>query len=135
MNDTESTNQNGKLLKTYNGEKFVVTHCDGAIDTFLESLKSLKDKEAKVMEMKVVLQLKRLADGKAMAKESFVSEGTLPNGKKFYAIKRVPVRGYLWLSSKLRCTYYVSHYIYKNHQKLKDKDKDMIHSNWRKIEG
>ncbi|MCO8052630.1 hypothetical protein NI531_18075 [Proteus penneri] len=134
MNNIKSDGEDGKLAQTYNGLKFVVSHCDGALETFHESASKLKDKEAKLMEMKIAIQLKRLSDGKAMSRDSFVAEGNLPNGKKFYAIKRVPVRGYLWLSSKLRCTYYISHYKYKDHQKLRSKDTNTIHANWRKIE-
>lgn len=132
--DDNSDQNDWKIRQTYTGTKFIVTHCDDAIDSFYDALSSVESKKAKVMEMQITLQLKRLASGLAMSRDSFASEGELPNGKKFYALKRIPIRGYLWQSSKLRLTYYVSHYKYKDHQKLRQKDINKVHANWRKVE-
>lgn len=134
MPTTDEQPCNGKLEQTYSGSKFVVTHCHGALDSFCEAIGRISGKPAKVMEAKIIAQIKRLADGKALSRDSLAIEDSLPNDKKFLAIKKVPIRGDLWLSSKHRATYFISHYTYKDFQKLRQSDKDRVISNWRKIE-
>ena len=86
----------------------------------------------------MILQIQRLADGGRMSGENFVKEGKLPsqNGKSkhFYALKRIPIRGYCWLSEKHPNTYFISHYMFKKAQKLKERDITIVSGNWRRIE-
>lgn len=85
-------------------------------------------------------QIQRLADGHPMTKENFPKEGRLPNKPNgdsagyFYAFKRIPVRGYCWRSERLKNTWFISHYVYKDYQKLKAKDTDRLARNWTRIE-
>ncbi|WP_141096777.1 hypothetical protein [Photorhabdus luminescens] len=124
----------GKLEPVYNGSKFTVIHCIGAVESFYESAKSLVKQKARTMEMQIVIQIKRLADGKRMATDTFVSEGSLPSDKKFYALKRIPIRGYLWFSESRGGVCFISHYVYKDYPKLNKSNIRKIHSNWRRIE-
>lgn len=75
-----------------------------------------------------------------MSKENFPQEGVLPKqknqsiAKKFNALKRIPIRGYCWLSGIHSNTYFISHYVYKNYDKLKEKDTAIVGKNWIRIE-
>ncbi len=89
----------------------------------------------------MILQIQRLADGERMSKENFPQEGELPKSKnnpnktkKFNALKRIPIRGYCWLSEKHHDTYFISHYIYKDYDKLKERDTEIVGRNWKRIE-
>ena len=84
-------------------------------------------------------QIERLANGHRMSKESFPVEGdlpALPNGgsKKFNALKRIPLRAYCWRSGGRPGVYYISHYVYKNYNKLKTSDAVRVGENWKRIE-
>jgi len=86
------------------------------------------------------MQIQRLADGSRMSKENFPQEGELPKlagqqkSKKFNALKRIPIRGYCWLSEKHPNTYFISHYVFKDYDKLKEKDTKKVRDNWNRIE-
>lgn len=72
-----------------------------------------------------------------MSSDTFAPEGNLPNRsthKKFYALRRLPVRGYCWESTNTKNTYFISHYVNKTWQKLRDQDTNKVHSNWHRIE-
>lgn len=74
--------------------------------------------------------------------ESFTAwaPGKLPNNANgegsghFHALKRIPIRGYCWRSERHENTWFVSHYVFKNYQKLKAKDTDRLGKNWTRIE-
>jgi hypothetical protein len=88
----------------------------------------------------MIQQIERLADGQRMSKENFPQEGNLPKrkgqqrAKKFNALKRIPIRGYCWLSDRCKNTYFISHYVYKDYDDLKDSDTKRVGANWRRIE-
>lgn len=129
-----------KLKEIYKGKKFRVVHCKGATKSFNDALLKVDARKRKTFEYRVILQILRLANGERMSKESFPQEGDLPKRKgqsqtkKFNALKRIPVRGYCWHSDKYRATYFVSHYVYKNYDKLKVKDTTIVGNNWERIE-
>ena len=54
--------------------------------------------------------------------------------KKFRALKRIPIRGYCWLSETHKNTYFISHYVAKKKNKLDQSDTDKVQANWRRIE-
>jgi hypothetical protein len=120
------------------GSKFTIVHCRNAVDSWSESISHLQKAKAKSMLRQMTLQLCRLADGQRMSKENCPQEGSLPpvNGNKssFYAMKRIPIRGYFWHSQAKELTIFVSHYIYKDHGKLRQKDTDRVCNNWRRVE-
>ena len=60
----------------------------------------------------------------------FESEGDLPDGGKFFANKKLPIRAYGWYGDG--GDFWVSHYVYKDQQKLSSRDIERVHRNWRK---
>ncbi|WP_444925430.1 hypothetical protein ACJJI4_12990 [Microbulbifer sp. TRSA002] len=129
------------IEESYNGRRFKVIHCSGAIQSFKAALAHLPKAKAKSFERAMILQIKRLANGERMSKENFRQEGELPSktghkiSKKFYALKRIPIRGYCWLSEKYPQTYFISHYVYKDYKKLKASDTKIVGDKWKEKEG
>lgn len=119
-------------MEDYSGSKYKVTHCEGAIQSLNDALLSVPNNKTQKARMWRLIQ--RLGDGIRMPQDSFPTEGVLPDKSRFKAIKKIPLRAYLWLSKKHKNTYFISHYIYKNQNKLKASDTDRVKKNWRKIE-
>lgn len=128
------------LKDSYTGAVYTITHCEGALDSFHQVVSKLTKNKANSLKRQMIAQIERLANGHKLARGNFVKEGKLPKKsgqtteKSFYALKRIPVRAYLWRSQKHKNTYFISHYIYKDQQKLSSKDEDRVCSNWRTIE-
>jgi hypothetical protein len=128
------------LKNRIKGKKFVIVHCKGALESFDSAMESLPKKKREALKRGMILQIQRLADGHQMSKENFPREGKLPNktgqhgNKHFHALKRIPVRGYCWLSQTQPDTYFISHYIYKDQSKLNGSDTIKVGSNWQRIE-
>lgn len=114
------------------GAKYKVVHCKGAKATLAEALRHVKHPDG--MRRKLIFQFSRLADGHPMTQLNFPSEGGLPDGSSFNAIKKLPIRAYCWLSAGHPKTFFISHYIYKDFTKLKKKDCDIVCENWKRIE-
>ncbi len=125
-----------ELNNKHKGSKFTVEHCHGAIESFEEALISVTPHNKKNSIKRAIIQLiERLAEGKPMSSENFPQEGNLPKSSgKFHAFKKLPIRAYCWLSKKHPNTYFISHYIYKDKQKLDKRDTDKVHANWREKE-
>lgn len=129
-----------ELDKEYQGQKCKVVHCKGAIQSFDAALQLLPGKKKREsMKRGMILLINRLANGHRMSKADFPPEGPLPkrpgqdNGK-FYAFKRIPIRAYVWLSKRLPGTYFISHYVCKRYDDLKQADIDLVGENWARIE-
>jgi len=124
----------------HKGSIFTVVHCKGALDSYIEALNHIKKNKHKSLTRGVIQQITRLADGNRMLKAHFPQEGDLPKrkgqqkAKKFYALKRIPIRGYCWLSETHKNTYFISHYVYKDYDDLKESDTNRVGANWRRIE-
>ena len=124
-----------KLEDIYNGTSCTVKHCKNALKSFYECLEKVAPSKKQTLAIRMVAQIERLASGQRLSAENFRKEGKLPRDTgSFYALKRIPIRGYCWKSTKYPNTYYISHYIYKDHNKLKKKDIEKVHNNWRRIE-
>jgi hypothetical protein len=129
-----------KLKEKYEGSKFTIIHCDGAIKSFHKALGSVDARQRKSFTRAIIHQINRLANGHRMSKESFPQEGDLPkrpgqhHTKKFNALKRIPIRGYCWLSELHEHTYFISHYITKKKDKLDSSDTTLVGHNWERIE-
>ncbi len=123
-----------KLKDRYPGSVANLVHCDKALQSWLKALESVKANEKKGFVRKIEHQINRLLSGQRMSEENFPREGKLPDGSYFHALKKIPIRGYCWLSPNRKGTYYMSHYVYKNYQKLKAKDTEKVCFNWNKIE-
>lgn len=128
------------LKKQYAGHKFTVIHCEGAIKSFQSALASVDARKHKAFIRGLIQQITRLANGERMSQENFPKEGVLPNKpgqsgtKNFKALKRIPIRGYCWLSETQENTYFISHYIAKKRGKLDPADTKRVGANWRRIE-
>jgi len=71
----------------------------------------------------MVARRKLLADnGQLRSPDHWNTEADLPNGKKFYAIKADKIRAYGWFSSKHKGVFYISHFAFKQGQKLATTD-------------
>lgn len=129
-----------KLKDCYKGSSCEVIHCEGAIDSFEEAITHVEARKREGFIRAIELQLRRLADGHRMSKENFPQEGELPKkkgqdrAKNFYALKRIPIRGYCWRSDKHPNKYFISHYVFKDYGKLKAKDTSKVGYNWTRIE-
>lgn len=131
---------NDKPKDSYKGSKFTVIQCEGALRSYLEALNSVDARKRKSFMRGIIQQIQRLADGQRMSRENFPQEGDLPKRKgqqkarKFNALKRMPVRGYCWLSERHENTYFISHYVYKDYDNLRESDTNKVGANWRRIE-
>ena len=71
--------------------------------------------------------------GQLRSPDYWNTEGILPDGKHFYAIKVDRLRAYGWFSRRDKGVFYISHFAYKKGQKLSPEDANKVISNWRKI--
>jgi len=83
--------------------------------------------------------VKRLAGGQRLSRDTFPQEGPLPSyqgkpAKQFYAFKKIPIRAYGWFSETKDKTFFISHYIFKNKDKLSKSDTNKVQRNWTRIE-
>lgn len=85
---------------------------------------------------KLFAMLKRLADvGTLRMPKQFNKEATLGNKKHFYAIKpHKNIRAYGWFSSLYAGVFFISHYKYKNKQKLDPADTKRVKRMWREVD-
>lgn len=128
------------VQSVYRGECHTVTHCKGALESLAVAIKSVSPaKKQRSMLISIQLQIERLSSGKRTPDLSVRKEGMLPsyNGKpakNFWAIKKIPIRGYYWESERMFMTYFVSHYIYKDFDDLQGSDVKRVCNNWDRIE-
>lgn len=122
------------------GKQYVIIHCKGALKSLNKALECVEARKRDKFRRAISQQIDKLARGDAMSKASFPPEGVLPkktgqqSTKNFNALKRIPIRGYCWLSDKYPNTYYVSHYIKKDFNDLDARDTEKVGNNWRRIE-
>ena len=72
--------------------------------------------------------------GQLRSPDHWNTEGTLPNGKSFFAIKADKIRAYGWYSSRRTGVFYISHFAFKKGPKLAQADTTRVIANWRHIE-
>lgn len=124
---------------SFKGEKLRIVHCDGALESYYEALGRVRGGKSKSLTMRMKTQIEKLANTGRLSSDHYRDEGKLPGspgkpGKVFKALKRIPVRGYCWKSDKFPNTVFISHYVNKDYDKLKDKDVERVHHNWKRIE-
>jgi len=122
------------FMQNYKGSKFHIIHCEGAVESFNHAIAKHPKNRRIQYKAQMTAIIKRLGDGGRMSNENFPQEGELPDKSHFRALKKIPIRAYIWLSKNISNTYYISHYIYKDFDKLKKSDIDKVCNNWRKIE-
>lgn len=128
------------VQKIFVGDCYKVIHCSGALESLKKAIRSVTPaKKQKSMVVSIRLQIERLGSGMRTPDLSVRKEGMLPsyNGKKakhFWALKKIPIRGYFWESERCHMSFYISHYIYKDFDELRDSDTQKVHNNWDRIE-
>lgn len=128
-----------ELEPSFSGERFTVVLCDGALESFQNALSSVPKRKRKSLTNRMIAQIDRLANGDGLSKAHFPKEAKLPakkgkNAKDFYALKRIPIRGYCWFSETEPSTIYISHFVFKDQDRLSGSDTQTVHSNWWKYE-
>lgn len=122
-------------MDDYEGTRYKVIHCEGAKESFLDELaKHVPSNLHPNYKARMRGLRRRLADGHRMSKENFPKEGKLPDGTHFRALKKIPLRAYIWQSNKHAGTFFISHYVFKNYDKLKQSDIKKVCDNWTKYE-
>ena len=122
------------LPQTYVGERFTVIHCEGAVDSFFEAMRSEKATKIRSMANGIAALIMRLGAGQIMSGQNFPAEDYLPDGSRFHAFKRIPVRAYVWRSTRRKNVYFISHYTMKREDPLAPRDTAEICRNWTRIE-
>ncbi|MEN4621768.1 hypothetical protein ABEH29_10295 [Pantoea agglomerans] len=121
------------------GSLLTIVHCESAWDTFLVALESIQEAKRESIKHRMDVMVKALADGKRLSRDSFPPEGMLPclqgkQAKQFYAFKKIPIRAYGWYSETKPKKFFISHYIFKNTDKLSKSDTTIVQRNWTRIE-
>lgn len=78
-----------KIQNNFEGEKFKVIHCKGAVESYEESLRHVDSQKRKSFTRSMIIQIQRLADGQRMSKENFPQEGVLPKQKEQSKTKKI----------------------------------------------
>lgn len=121
--------------KEHKGSRFTIRYCEGAEESFHVALAHVPSDRHAACTAQFVVRRNRLAAGLRMrSPDHFNTEAKLPDGKSFYAIKTTQgVRAYGWYGGELR-VFWISHFIFKNQQKLNAADTNRVCENWRHIE-
>ncbi len=72
--------------------------------------------------------------GQLRSPDYWNTEGELPDGKRFYAIKAGKLRAYGWFSTRHKAVFYISHFAFKKGPKLAAEDTHRVIRSWRQIE-
>jgi hypothetical protein len=130
----------------YSGARLTIRYCEqpppGAVGatwqppSWVEASKGIPAKRLDGVLAKLVARRRVLADqGLLRTPDHWNTEGELPDGKHFYAIKVDKLRAYGWFSARHKGVFYISHFAVKQGQKLAKKDAGRVITNWRHIEG
>ncbi len=87
-------------MKDYIGCKYCIIHCEGAVESFNRAIAKHPKNKRTQYEAQMTAIMKRLGDGGSMSNENFPQEGELPDKSHFRALKKIPIRAYIWLSKK-----------------------------------
>lgn len=124
------------LNEVHVGPKATIIHCQGSRDSYFKAVKSKSwgKKKIRSMEHTLAILIERLGRGELLTSDVFPQEGLLPDGSKFRAFKKIPIRAYLWLSKRRKNVYFISHYVVKLVDDLDQRDTDQTCRNWTRIE-
>ena len=93
--------------------KIKIEHCDGAEESLNKALNDMPNADEDRRQLyrdQLTVFFERFARGERLSASSLASEGDLPDGAKFLAMRRLPIRAYFWVSRKVKSTLFVSHY-------------------------
>ena len=112
------------------GLKRRVIHAPGALDSWAKEAAKLSERKATEIEGFLIALFDAWNDNSRLNSRWAEPEGGLSKAKKFFAIKRIPIRAYFWYSDVHKNTIVISHYVYKKWQKLRTKDIKKVKLNW-----
>jgi hypothetical protein len=112
------------------GLKRRIIHAPGALDSWEKETAKLSERKATEIEGFLITLFDAWNDNSRLNLRWAEPEGDLSKGKKFFAIKRIPIRAYFWYSDVYKDTIVISHYVYKKWQKLRTKDIRKVRLNW-----
>lgn len=110
------------LKKDIIGDKYTVRHSEEALDTLMEALSHVpKAKRFNYLRF-IYITMTAVANGERLSKGTLVAEEEVTNGKRYYALKKIPIRGYFFYCSGEKnpndSLAYICFYIFKNYQSL-----------------
>ena len=114
------------------GLKRRVIHAPGALDSWEKEAAKLSERRATEIEGFLIALFDAWTDNSRLNTRWAVPEGNLNKDKKFFAIKRIPIRAYFWYSDVHKDTIVISHYVVKKWPKLKPKDIKLVKQNWKR---
>ena len=114
------------------GSKRRVIHAPGALDSWKKEASRLPERKAMEIEGFLITLFDDWIKGSRLHTGWAAPEGDLSKAKKFFAIKRVPIRAYFWYSDVHKNTIVISHYVCKKWQKLRPKDTKQVKLNWKR---
>lgn len=117
------------------GSHFTIEFCNGAQDSFNVAISRIAP-VVKRQKYKAIMYnlLNNLSNAKRLSQGTNVKEGALPDKSNFRALKKIPIRCYFWCSKRHKGRIFVSHFIYKDFDKLDKKDTQKVVKNWRENE-
>lgn len=121
--------------KEHKGSRFTIRYCEGAKESYDAAIAHVPEAKRKACIAQFIVRRNRLASGAQMrSPDHFNTEANLPDGKPFYAIKTTQgLRAYGWYGRE-RGVFHISHFTFKNRQKLDPADTERACSNWRLIQ-
>ena len=91
------------------GLKRRVIHAPGALDSWVKESAKLTERKATEIEGFLITLFDAWNDNSRLNSRWAEPEGNLSKSKKFFAIKRIPIRAYFWYSDVYKNTIVISH--------------------------
>ena len=91
------------------GLKRRIIHAPGALDSLEKEAAKLTDRKATEIEGFLIALFDAWIDNSRLNNRWALPEGDLNKDKKFFAIKRIPIRAYFWYSDVHKNTIVISH--------------------------
>lgn len=114
------------------GLKRRIIHAPGAFDSWKIASARLPERRSTEIEGFLIALFDDWIKGSRLHSSWAEPEGDLSKTKKFFAIKRIPIRAYFWYSDVYKDTIVISHYVCKKWQKLRSKDTKQVKLNWKR---
>lgn len=115
--------------------RLTIRHCESSPKTgsWKDAISHIKAKKVEQVHAQMKARQEALSKaGQLRFPDHFNTEGILPDGKSFYAIKVGKIRAYGWFSDG---EFWISHYAFKDSRKLGKDDTARVIKNWREQEG
>lgn len=127
------------VAKHWKGSAYDLTHCSKADKSYDKEIQHVaptrKQERFQTFFQKTY---ERITNGKRLSSETVAKEATIKGTSglackgdlSFYAFKKLPMRSYFWYSPYQEKLIFVSHYKFKNYQKLDSADTEKVRNNF-----